>query len=312
MLTAAAATAALLSTAASVPAPPAAPAWNYGRHGADWGAGGYPFCRGGPSLDPLHQDNTWQSPVDINATATVDRGQADLAFCGGGHDNGSVGDGGQCSPGRITNGHTWELQYGGPGCLGSHAAVFNGTKYGLDQYHFHSGSENTVGGERAAMELHMVHLRNDTDRPEWLVVAVLLTLSDDADAPVFNRSTLPADPYATFLPLPPAGAGSPTSGDYSHPTLFSFTGSMTTPTCQSGVRWVVFETSFAVGRSTLKHFLADVGPARTDGVTSQAVPCDRNGLCTYRAQQPLNGRKIARMRYDAAGGAAKCTAPSLL
>ena len=43
-------------------------------------------------------------------------------------------------------------------------------------------------------------------------------------------------------------------------------------------------------------------------MTSQAVSCSRNGsgrrcpssrcgLCTYRAQQPLNGRKIARMRY---------------
>ena len=87
---------------------------------------------------------------------------------------------------------------------------------------------------------------------------MFLTLSDDGDAPVFNRSTLPADPYATFLPKPLAGARSPTGG---HPALFSFTGSMTTPTCQSGVNWVVFETPFAVGRSTLKHFLADIGPA---------------------------------------------------
>ncbi|WVZ75163.1 hypothetical protein U9M48_023246, partial [Paspalum notatum var. saurae] len=45
-----------------------------------------------------------------------------------------------------------------------------GTKYKLKQLHWHSPSENTINGQRFAMELHMVHLTEDGN---ITVVAIL-------------------------------------------------------------------------------------------------------------------------------------------
>ena len=45
------------------------------------------------------------------------------------------------------------------------------------------------------------------------------------------------------------------------------------------------------------NFVADVGPARTDGIKTQATPCHSNGYCTYRTPQPLNGRTIEKHTY---------------
>ena len=77
-------------------------------------------------------------------------------------------------------------------------------------------------------------------------------------------------------------------------------GSMTTPDCKSDVRWLVFDSTLTISPQMLNDFIAAIGPARTDGVQSQATAScpdlPHNPYCTYRDTQPLNGREIRKGR----------------
>ncbi|KAI3985570.1 hypothetical protein MKX01_033374, partial [Papaver californicum] len=51
-------------------------------------------------------------------------------------------------------GHDFTLQWG----IGTAGSIrINGTKYALDQSHWHSPCEHTINGKRFSLELHMVH-----------------------------------------------------------------------------------------------------------------------------------------------------------
>ncbi|WP_025668186.1 carbonic anhydrase family protein, partial [Aquimarina megaterium] len=56
----------------------------------------------------------------------------------------------------VNNGHTLRFDY----TSGSSASL-NNIDYDLLQFHFHTGSEHTVNGNRYPMEMHLVH-RNST------------------------------------------------------------------------------------------------------------------------------------------------------
>jgi hypothetical protein len=167
-------------------------------------------------------------------------------------------------------------------------------RYTLNQIHFHSGSETTLGGRRYDMEAHLVHYEGGAAaKGAALVVGVFLTVVDDAaaaDVRADSLASLPADAYAGFV-APHVARGA---------TFFAYAGSMTTPPCASGVQWVSFERPLTITRRFLARFGNDVGPARADGVAPQAVACalpGGNTLCSFRSTQPSGGRVISKGRY---------------
>ena len=283
-----------LGAAQSAPA-----AWTYDQHGADWAAGGFPFCAGAPSSSPARAQNQWQSPIELPGLAALEPDtNAPPVF--------STAPLAPCTPTRITNGHTWEVQFNSSGCSDppAHSLAYARRRYHLTQYHFHSGSEHTVASSgtgaaaaasssassasRSDMELHLVHV-DDLTTPAGtrsnLVLGVLLKLAAAGETPDLDAASLaalPQDPYAHFI-APSAGS------DY-----YAYEGSMTTPDCQSAVQWLVLSRPLTVSTATLAAFIASVGPGRTDGVPSQAVACAMPGhaFCTYRSAQPLNNRTI--------------------
>ena len=125
----------------------------------------------------------------------------------------------------------------------------------LKQFHFHSPSEHTIDGKSFAMEIHFVHADKDG---ELGVVAVMI---DEGEAhPVLSMlwSFMPEQTGETIQK--PIGIEEtnllPPTREY-----YTYSGSLTTPPCTEGVRWIVLKTPIQASASQIARFKDRVGPA---------------------------------------------------
>lgn len=211
---------------------------------------------------------TEQSPVDIAAGTTLNPG--DLVY--------------NYQPSAVNilnNGHTVQVNYD----AGSSLELDNDT-YQLLQFHFHAHSENTLAGQPAPMEMHLVH---QNAAGGLAVVGVWLESGSEnaAFASVFDN--LPATESEAE-----AVAGATVNVDDLLPTdrsYYRFNGSLTTPPCTEGVKWIMLSTPIELSADQLAAFTAIF---------------DNN----YRPVQPLNERtfltsaQIAPASLPETGGAA--------
>jgi carbonic anhydrase len=128
-----------------------------------------------------------------------------------------------------------------------------GESYQLIQAHFHSPSEHAVDGRLFDMEIHLVHA---DDAGALAVVGILIEEGDEH--PALNRiwSFMPEkEGESTSSPLSVFEAGVlPPTRQY-----FSYSGSLTTPPCSEGVRWVVLQDHFTVSPAQISRFRERVG-----------------------------------------------------
>jgi carbonic anhydrase len=170
-----------------------------------------------------------QSPVDI-ASAVVEPAQLPAL---------SVHYGTTAST-EFNNGHTIEdsVERGD-------FVQFGGTRFDLEQFHFHHPSEHTLDGRHVPLEIHFVHQSEARSR---LVIAVLV--DEGADHPVFHtlfdriprvheQIKLTADP-ALLLPR--------------DQQFVEYEGSLTTPPCSEGVTWVVMTNPIAASSHQIDQF----------------------------------------------------------
>lgn len=220
--------------------------WSYeGEDGPEhWGdlSPDYSFCRDGQN----------QSPVDLVADLHVDLPELVFQYHG--------------TPLHEThNGHTIMVNVQ----PGSYLEVPDrNERFGLVQAHFHSPSEHTVDGEFFAMEIHMVHSRHDGG---LLVVGIMI--DEGEENPMLNRiwSFMPEkEGESTESPLTVFESGIlPPTTDY-----FAYSGSLTTPPCSEGVRWIVLREPITASAAQIARFKEKVGPV------------------TNRPVQPHNARLI--------------------
>jgi carbonic anhydrase len=206
------------------------------------------------------RDGRAQSPIDI--TLPVARGVASalkLQFPAATlriahHEH--VADG-------INNGHTIQVNYDDGDTL-----LLGETAYGLVQYHFHNPSEHTLSGRRFPMEMHMVHR---SAMGQLAVVGVLI------EEGWHNRAFEPV--WANL----PRTKGVETH--YEHVkvdvdallpavrTSYRYDGSLTTPPCTEGVKWIVLTMPIELDPEQIRAF--------TDLIHDNSRPV-----------QPLNGRTV--------------------
>lgn len=235
-------------------APPAtAPVWHYqGAEGpANWGKLSPTFAACGTGKS--------QSPIDISkpargATAQLKTTLPPAALRIVHHEH--LADG-------INNGHTIQINYTGADTL-----TLGDASYQLAQYHFHGPSEHTVDGKHFPMEMHMVHKSADS---KLAVVAAFIAegTHNKAFDPVW--ANLPKQKgVETHYPAVKVDV------DALLPTVrtsYRYDGSLTTPPCSEGVKWVVMTTPIQLSREQVGAFTS--------------VIKDNN-----RPVQALNGRKV--------------------
>jgi len=151
---------------------------------------------------------------------------------------------------QINNGHTIQQNIKPGSFLRIPARGLNAE---LKQFHFHSPSEHTVGGKSFAMELHFVHV---DDKGAYNVVGVLMEEGDEH--PVLSKlwSFMPENAGETSVQ--PIGIEEtnllPPTRDY-----FTYGGSLTTPPCSEGVKWIVLKTPVQASAEQIATFKERVG-----------------------------------------------------
>merc|ERR1712226_474285 len=170
-----------------------------------------------------------------------------------------------------------------------------GQSYQMLQLHFHwgaddsRGSEHTINGEEFPMEMHIVHKKVGLTVEEALatsdglaVVGQMFQISDEDNEVLtplieslanienfddkFDMTDSPLQ-VEDLLPSP--------DGEYAN-----YDGSLTTPTCNEAVRWILFKEPIPISASQMEAFRALKDNAD--------IPMVDN----YRPPQPINGREV--------------------
>jgi carbonic anhydrase len=235
-----------LLVAAAAHAPNASHHWSYGGPGgpANWAKldAKYRLCGSGKA----------QSPVDIRLKAVYKGALPELDFEY------------RPAPFQITdNGHSVQVDVE-PG-----SSLHVGTdRYELVQFHFHHPSEEEIDGKRFDMVAHLVHRDS---KGALAVVAIPLQVGHENPLIATLWSNLPKHgDHAPLAAKQPINAADLVPADHGY---FSYTGSLTTPPCSEGVRWMVLKTPEEISKSQLEAF-------------ASRYPNDARPI------QKLNGRQI--------------------
>ncbi len=163
----------------------------------------------------------------------------------------------------INNGHAIQANY-----KSGSAIRVDGKKYELLQVHFHAPSEHTIGGRTLDMVAHLVHKAADG---QLAVVGVLMEKG--------NSNTFIDQLWAHM----PAKAGPAVDVDHiivdinsllpANKSYYTYTGSLTTPPCTEGVKWMVLTHPVTVSAAQIAQYT-------------------RIYSGTARPVQPLNGRVV--------------------
>jgi carbonic anhydrase len=199
------------------------------------------------------------------------------------------------------------------------------TLWTLVQFHFHDGSEHTIDGNRFDTELHLVH---QSTEGKIMVIGILMNGNGNGDDNVDDSY----DVSETLEPLLQAyEAAAANVGDacnhssvveedanvVTHEALgisdvpdgwspydvlpdadaftvgsFAYMGSLTTPPCTTGVKWLVLDTPMSISaeqNSRLKDLIGSLASPSWPSCSSE-IPVDYYG--TYRPTQSAGFRNV--------------------
>jgi len=191
------------------------------------------------------------------------------------------------------NGHTFEVEE-----LGAPTMVLDGITYTLQQFHTHTPSEHKVAGRHYDMEMHFVHSAEVDGVKKLAVVGVFYEKGDRSPsfikqlmrealpkvtaepqvlAPQLDFRSIAQEVLVGTVPtkLEAANEFVPNFKDY-----YTYSGSLTTPPCTEGVKWVVLKNPISIEGEDVDALKA------LEGKNNRPV-------------QPLNGRVVQDVGSDA-------------
>jgi carbonic anhydrase len=144
----------------------------------------------------------------------------------------------------IDNGHSVQVNYA-PGS----SIALDGQRYELVQFHFHKPSEEKINGHQYPMVAHLVH---KNQQGQLAVVAVLLATGPTSPLIKTLWQNLP-NRKETEIAVPSVTINVADLLPSDH-TYYTFTGSLTTPPCTEGVRWLVLKNPSFVSENEVARF----------------------------------------------------------
>jgi len=193
-----------------------------------------------------------QSPIDLTGMVDIDLPAIDFSYGGTALE-------------VLNNGHAIQANY----AAGSSITV-DGKTYELLQFHFHSPSENTINGHSFPLEAHLVH-----KNAEGQLAVIAVMFETGAANPAVGKVWEKMPAVAGETQSLPAGSVSALEILPEERSYYAFDGSLTTPPCTEGVKWMVLKQPMSITDEQLKAFQATMhGP-------------------NNRPVQPLHGRKIS-------------------
>ncbi|MCX8737758.1 carbonic anhydrase [Gilliamella sp. wkB292] len=222
-------------------------------HSSHWGYEGEDKPENWGKLSPEFstcENGKNQSPINIEHVFKTHHDKLKLVF----------------KPGKqeiINNGHTIQVNVGEGNTLQIDNEVFT-----LQQFHFHAPSENEIKGKQFPMEAHFVYKNKNG---ELAVVALMFNKGKTNPELAKAWQQIPTEVEATATLTQPVDIKAllPNRLDF-----YRFSGSLTTPPCTEGVRWIVLEQESSVSTEQIEKF-------------HSIMHHDNN-----RPVQPLNGRVI--------------------
>ena len=205
-------------------------------HGAHWGYKGDMGPDRWTSLKPEFSACAGknQSPIDVSGTIDAKLKPVRFSYKAGGHE-------------VVNNGHTIQVNIEDGSSI-----VVDGIQFNLKQFHFHSPSENHISGKSYPLEAHLVHADKDGN----LAVVAVVFNEGKANATVAAAwSRMSKAEGTSELATNVSAAGLlPKSHDY-----YRYNGSLTTPPCSEGVRWIVMKKPMTVSKDQLDAFQTTLG-----------------------------------------------------
>ncbi|MFL6593762.1 MAG: carbonic anhydrase [Luteimonas sp.] len=176
-----------------------------------------------------------QSPVDLGHFVEANLPPIAFDYKTGGRD-------------FINNGHTVQVDYD----PGSSISIGNDV-FMLKQFHFHAPSENHIGGRSFPIEAHFVHADASGN---LAVVAVMFVqgASNPALEQLWARLPAKAEERKAMSPGFAAASLLPAEKDY-----YRYDGSLTTPPCSEGVRWLVLKAPVTASAAQISRLTTALG-----------------------------------------------------
>ncbi|EKY4302359.1 TPA: carbonic anhydrase [Salmonella enterica] len=191
-----------------------------------------------------------QSPVNIQGALKTHRSKPVLVFQQGKQQ-------------IINDGHTIQINVSKGNTL-----RLDDDTFALQQFHFHTPSENEIDGKQFPLEGHFVY----KDKDGSLVVLALMFKEGKANpqlAKAWKQMPAKVDQAAILTQSVDLNALLPENVG-----VYRFSGSLTTPPCSEGVTWMVLEKSVPASAEQIRQFRSVLHHANN------------------RPVQPLNGRVI--------------------
>lgn len=238
----AAALSGLMMTQAAMAAAPDEPRWSYA---GDTGPAHWADIDDGFRMCGLGRN---QSPVDIQGAIDAELPPLQLDYATTGTR-------------VVNNGHTVQVASAEGNTL-----TLDGDPFTLKQMHFHAPSEHTIDGRRFPLEAHLVHSDKDGN------LAVVTVLFEEGEENAALRSLADSLPDTAGERADVAGTVNFTQILPAQHNYYRLNGSLTTPPCSEGVRWVIMQTPQGISSEQVEAFSTAIGEAN------------------HRPLQPLNAR----------------------
>ncbi|WON76603.1 carbonic anhydrase family protein [Serratia sp. UGAL515B_01] len=192
-----------------------------------------------------------QSPINIHgALKTTHHGKLELAF----------------KLGRqqiVNNGHTIQINVSEGNTL-----ELDDDNFVLQQFHFHSPSENEIDGKQFPLEAHFVF----KDKDGALAVVALMFEEGKANTQLAQAwQQMPTAVDQTAVLNKPVDIKALLPKEFH---FYRFSGSLTTPPCSEGVSWIVIDKPVSASAEQISQFRSVIHHVNN------------------RPVQPLNGRII--------------------